>query len=521
MKRILLFPLPALSLALPAAGQAPWTIDSPGNPILADGDYYSADPAPVVAGDTLYVLAGRDEAPADVNDFIMKEWQLLATRDVARRRWTHHPAMLKPEQVFSWAEPGRAYASQIVRGTDGRYYLYAPVVEKASTAEDRFAIGVAVADSPLGPWTDAHPTGPIVSQSRPEPNRIQNIDPTVLVDDDGRVYLYWGTFGRLRGVELAPDMVTPKGPVVHVTSLRGFFEAPWLMKRRGTYYMLYAGNEAGPQSPCTDAIYHACIAYGTAPSPLGPWTYRGVILDPVSSTTSHPGAVEFKGQWYLTYHTADAKGGGHFRRSVAVDRLAWDDSVSPAAIRKVVPTRAPQPPRPAQRNIAAAARITASNDPIPVKYRLKAVNDGKAPTNPLPPEMWATGPQQMLSHHWLQYEWAQPVTLNSARLWFFADRPVGAGDGIAPPKTWHLEWWDGQNWQKIKGVSAGDVAPGGFHEVRFEPITTRCLRAVFAASASDGRHAAVAVEEWEALAPRPLPPVPAPDPRADSACRTG
>ena len=79
-----------------------------------------------------------------------------------------------------------------------------------------------------------------------------------------------------------------------------------MFKRRGVYYMAYAANNAGPNSECTEAVYYACIAYGSAPSPLGPWTYRGVMLDPVSSTTSHPGIVEFNRTWYLAYHTADA-----------------------------------------------------------------------------------------------------------------------------------------------------------------------------------------------------------------------
>src|SRR3546814_15683809 len=87
------------------------------------------------------------------------------------------------------------------------------------------------------------------------------------------------------------------------------------MKRKGAYYMLYAGNNAGPDSPCTPAVYHACQAYGTAPSPLGPWTWRGVVLKPVPSTTSHAGAVEFDGQWYRAYHTDDPRDGRHFTRS--------------------------------------------------------------------------------------------------------------------------------------------------------------------------------------------------------------
>ena len=234
----------------------PRVIHSAGNPILSDGSYYSADPAPIVVGDTLYILAGRDEAPPNINNFIMNEWQLFATKDVALKRWLHYPGIARPETLFSWSKPGHAYAGQIVQGPDKRFYLYAPVQEGRREHSDPFVIGVAVADSPLGPWKDAHPSGPIVSQSDPEPNKIQNIDPTVMVDNDGRVYLYWGTFGRLLGVELEQDMVTPKGKEVSVTGLTGFFEAAWLFRRKNTYYMVYADNKAGPDSPCTPANYH-------------------------------------------------------------------------------------------------------------------------------------------------------------------------------------------------------------------------------------------------------------------------
>ena len=260
----------ALVSLLTLAAQQPREIESRGNPILSDGSFYSADPAPVVDGETLYILAGRDEAPPGVNDFVMNQWQIFATNDVASKRWLHYPALARPESVFAWAAPGHAYAGQIVQGPDRRFFLYAPVNEAKSTSADTFAIGVAVADTPLGPWKDAHPSGPIVSQTVPVANTIQNIDPTAFVDDDDRVFLYWGTFGKLHGMELKVDMVTFIGEQVNVTSLKGFFEAPWLMKRKGTYYMVYAGNQAGPDSPCTPAVYHACIEYGTSPFPLGP-----------------------------------------------------------------------------------------------------------------------------------------------------------------------------------------------------------------------------------------------------------
>ncbi|MGN7997998.1 family 43 glycosylhydrolase [Sphingomonas sp. 22176] len=487
------------------SAQSPAPVIINGNPILSDGRYYSTDPAPLVDGDTLWILAGRDEAPDGVNDFIMNEWQLLSTKDPGTGHWQHYPSIARPETVFRWAESGRAYAGQIVRGTDGRFYFYAPVLERDSDAKDRFAIGVAVADTPLGPWRDAHPAGPIVSQRTPVGNDIQNIDPTVLVDDDNRVFLYWGTFGQLRAIELAADMVTPKGPEERITGATGFFEAPWLMKRKGTYYLLYAANNAGPDSACTPAVYHACQAYATAPSPLGPWTYRGVLLPPVSSTTSHAGAVVFKGQWYLAYHTADATGGGHFRRSVALDPITWDDSVTPAAIRPVTPTRMRAKAPPPTRNIAPGAFATASNLPLPVQYWIAALNDGVVRAAPLPPDMWGSWAGNNPPRPWVEYRWAAPVTLNASRIRFFADQPAGSGVGVAPPARWHLEYWrDG--WKPVPGASGYGTGVDRFEEVRFTAITTRCLRAVFDASSSGGSVAGVGVQEWEALAPVEVPP---------------
>lgn len=484
----------------------PLVVHGAGNPILSDGSYYSADPAPIVVGDTLYVFAGRDEAPADVNDFVMNEWELFSTSSVASKNWLIRPDFLRPETVFSWSKRGHAYAGQIVRGPDKRFYLYAPVQERKREHADPFVIGVAVADSVLGPWKDAHPSGPIVSQSLPEPNTIQNIDPTVMVDNDGRVYMYWGTFGKLRGIELEQDMVTPKGKAISVTSLTGFFEAARLFRRRNTYYLIYADNQAGPDSPCTQAIYHACMAYGTSSSPMGPWTYRGVLLDPVSSTTSHAGVIEFKGKWYLIYHTADAKGGGHFRRSIAIDEVQWDDSVSPARILKVMQTHEPQPSKGPSRNIAPAARVTASNEPIPIQYWIKALNDGIIRSNPLPPDMWGSWTRHNPASQWIQYEWAAPVTLNDSRIMFWGDHPQGENVGVAPPVAWHLEFWNGDKWSTVHNASGYPTNVDSFVDVEFDPVTTRCVRAVFAASGDGHQYAGVAVQEWEMLSPKAIPP---------------
>ncbi len=517
----LLLPLAACKVSTPVARPSANTtaaanrpalearaVHATSNPILSNGADYTSDPAPLVADGKLYILTGRDMAKPGVNDFVMPEWQMLEARgDPMSGTWTHYPHFVKPDDVFAWATPGRAYAAQIVRGPNGKFYLYAPVVQAGSTTKDHFAIGVAVSESPLGPWVDAHPQGPVVSQSFPVANDIQNIDPTALVDDDGRVYLYWGTFGHLKGVELAADMVTMKSTPVDVNTLTGFFEAPWMFKRDGTYYLVYAGNKAGPDSECTEAVYYACIAYGTASSPLGPWTYRGVILEPVSSTTSHPGIVAFNGAWYIAYHTADAINGGHFRRSVAIDRLEWDDSVSPARIKRVVPTGgAPFDTTPIT-NIASHARVTASNAPVPVQYWLRALNDGKVRANPLPPDMWATWSRNNPAQQWSVYQWDQPVTLNASSVYLWGDHAAGSGIGVAPPKSWRLEYWDGAQWTAVSAHTPYTSVLNAYNRVEFAPVTTRCLRAVFDASTDGKTYAAVAAQEWQALSTRARPPL--------------
>ncbi|WP_083259579.1 family 43 glycosylhydrolase [Cellulosimicrobium cellulans] len=502
----------------PASAADPYTFTSTENPILDDGSYYSADPAPLVvpAGapgnatgeDQLYVYTGHDEAGPTTNDFIMNEWGAFVTSDVDAGEWTHHPSLMRPEQVFDWATPGRAYAGQVVQGVDGRYYWYVPVHEAASTASDKFGIGVAVSDSPTGPWTD-HAGGPIVSQSLPTPNTIHNIDPTVLVDGEGpdaRVYLWWGSFGNLRMVELEPDMRTTTGAVQAVRGLTGFFEAAWAFERNGTYYMAYAGNNAGPTSSCTPANYHACIAYGTAPSPEGPWTYRGTILAPVSSTTSHPGILELDGEWWIAYHTADAEGGNHFRRSVAIDRVEWDDTQTPPRMKQVVTTPAPVKDTTPRANVAQEATVTVSNEPVPTQYWTKALNDEIVRPNPLPPDMWGTWTGTNPPQQWVQYTWDQPMGLSGSQIEFWNDQPQGTGVGVAAPASWRIQYWDasdGGSWVDVANPSAYGTGTSGFQDTTFEPVTTTQVRAVFDASTNGSTYSAVAVEEWKVLAEQP------------------
>ncbi|KAF2670173.1 glycosyl hydrolase family 43 protein [Microthyrium microscopicum] len=472
-------------------------IHSPGNPILGDGTYYSADPAPFVHNGSLYIVAGRDQAAPMQNDFVMNEWQIFKTDDPATNDWIHYPAIAKSNTLFKWAAPGRAYAAQLVPGKDGKFYLYAPVSQARSSSKDPFGVGVGVSNSPVGPFTDLHPAGPIVSQTSPPPgNDIQNIDPTVLIDDDGRVYMYYGTFGRLKGVELQKDMITPIGRSKDY-GLPGFFEAAWLMKRKGTYYLVYAANNAGPTSPCTPTSYHACQAYATASSPLGPWTFRGVMLDVVTSTTSHAGAVEFKGQWYFAYHTAEAVGSTHFRRSVAIDKLEFDDTKTPPLIKKVRTTHRPKA-QVSTRNVALKAKASSSR-PVPIQYWVKALNDGRIPASPLPPDYWSSyDGDRSPATSTLTYEWSSPVSISGTRMAFFADQRAGSSIGVAPPAEWHLEYQSGGSWTRIAATYSNAVSDNP-PEIKFPAVNAQAVRAVLTAS-GQGKHAGIGIKEWEVLA---------------------
>ncbi|HOU93065.1 MAG TPA: family 43 glycosylhydrolase, partial [Polyangiaceae bacterium] len=204
---------------------------------------------------------------------------------------------------------------------------YVPINQRGGA----MTIGVAVADSPTGPYEDAI-GGPLVS----DPIEMENwgfsdagqtpytIDPAVFVDDDGQAYLYYGGFWRLVGGRLGDDMISLEGELAELRingtpGDGGYWEAPYLIKRDGTYYLIYAAG----QNPAT-------IDYATSSSPLGPFSYRGRILGQLpnvagqDAATNHAGVAEFLGDWYLVYHVSDGpNGGGTYRREVAIERFAF------------------------------------------------------------------------------------------------------------------------------------------------------------------------------------------------------
>lgn len=259
---------------------------------------FTTDPAPMVDGDRLYLFTGHDEEGADF--FWMNDWRLYSTSDMVN--WTDHgcPAM---QCDFKWADD-RSWAAQTI-ARNGKYYLYVPVHSRISGG---MAIGVAVADKVTGPYKDA------LGKPLFENGSWDHIDPTVMIDDDGQAYLYWGN-PKLYSVKLKEDMITLDGEPTDVKPER-YTEGPWIIKRGPKkYYMMYAAGGV-PES----------IAYSESESPMGPWKYVGDIMpqdDATKSFTNHSGIVTFKGHNYFFYHTGWLPGGGGFGRSACVEEFEY------------------------------------------------------------------------------------------------------------------------------------------------------------------------------------------------------
>nr|WP_199081599.1 glycoside hydrolase family 43 protein [Pedobacter sp. ASV19] len=285
------------------------------NPIIQT--IYTADPAPMVYNNTLYLYTGHDEDKSTW--FTMNDWKCFSTTDMVN--WTDHGSPLSVK-CFSWAGKD-AWAGQCIF-RNGNFYWYVPVNQLNGKG---MAIGVAVSKSPTGPFQDALGK-PLVNSGGGD------IDPTVFIDDDGQAYLYWGN-PYLKYVKLNEDMTSYSGDVVTVPlNEKGFNirlkdadkrptayeEAPWLYKRKSLYYLLYAAGGV-PEH----------LAYSTAPSATGPWSYRDTIMTIIKkggAFTNHPGLVDYKGKSYLFYHNGALPGGGGFTRSVCVDECQFNDDGS-------------------------------------------------------------------------------------------------------------------------------------------------------------------------------------------------
>ena len=302
----------ALFLALTAW----WVAAGAQNPLLRD--HFSADPTARVFNDRVYIYPSHDiHSPVDR----LKEWFCMADYHVYSSEnltdWQDHGVIVTQNEV-PWVEPDSysMWAPDCVE-KDGRYYFYFPSAPKG--AQRGFAIGVATAMRPEGPFFCA---------PQPIPG-VMGIDPSVLIDDDGQAYIYWSGMG-IRGARLKANMMELDTAPQQMEGLPdGFKEGPFAFKRNGIYYLTFpwVRKENGTET----------LAYATSDHPLGPFTFRGIIMaeSATGCWTNHHSITEYRGQWYLFYHHNDYSPKMDKRRAVRADSLFFN---ADGTIQEVKPT---------------------------------------------------------------------------------------------------------------------------------------------------------------------------------------
>lgn len=284
--------------------------DAPGNanPIVPG---YFADPTVKQFGDTYYMYATTDGSGAGFGPA-----QCWTSKDFVH--WSIRP-MNWPTSHWIWAP------DVLHNPADGKYYYFYCQPCK---------VHVGVSDTPSGPWHNLlGESEAVLIPDRFVKNAI-TLDGQSFVDDDGKMYMYWGTWGIYEGFgcgsgRLNPDMKSfAETHLIPNTEVEKFFEAPFVLKRNGTYYFMYS------RESCHDSTYH--VAYATSDKPLGPYKYRGVILKTSADGTVHgPGhhCVLQKGNdYYIVYHRHDNPHSNRgFHRQVCADKLVFnaDGSIAP------------------------------------------------------------------------------------------------------------------------------------------------------------------------------------------------
>ena len=305
-------------------------------------DIYTADPSAHVFNGKLYIYPSHDidsgiTTTGEGDKFDMKDYRVMSM-DSAEGAATLHDVALKLEDI-PWAS--RQLWAPDAAEKDGKFYLYFPAKNK----EDIFQIGVATSDSPTGPF-----------KAEPEPIKGSfSVDPAVFKDDDGAYYMYFGGIwgGQLQRwatgsyttedkypasnepafspkiAKLSDDMLqfaeAPKDvqiidgggvPLLGTDTNRRFFEAAWVHKFNGKYYLSYSTGDTH------------FIAYAIGDSPYGPFTYKGIVLTPVFGWTNHHSIVQHNGKWWLFYHDSQLSGGKTYLRNVKVTELMHLDDGS-------------------------------------------------------------------------------------------------------------------------------------------------------------------------------------------------
>ncbi|MBQ8242781.1 MAG: glycoside hydrolase family 43 protein [Bacteroidaceae bacterium] len=304
MKRTITTALLSVAM-LSVSAQIDTTFVAKGNPIV---NYkYLGDPAALVHDGTLYIYAGHDECPAPQQFYLMNEWCILSTKDM--KTFQEHSYKLQAKS-FEWAK-GEAWASQVIE-RDGKFYWYVTVEHKTDPGK---SIGVAVSDSPTGPFKDARGSALITNSMTTQYTKIfwDDIDPTVWIDDDGQAYLFWGNT-QCYYAKLKKNMIELDGPIMPI-KLPRFTEAPWIHKNGEWYYLTFASE------------FPEKICYAMSKSINGPWEYKGILNEIAgNSNTNHQSIVQFNGEWYFIYHNGSINPNGcGFRRSICADKLYYNE----------------------------------------------------------------------------------------------------------------------------------------------------------------------------------------------------
>lgn len=284
-------------------GKPDTTFRSAGNPIIRHE--FTADPAAMVYKGKVYLYTGHDVAPRERNGYVMHDWCCFSSSDMVN--WTEYKLPLSVKD-FKWAKDD-AWASQVIE-RNGKFYWYVAVEHATIPGK---AIGVAVSDSPTGPFVDARGSALVTNDMTTEMKHSwDDIDPTVFIDDDGQAWLMWGN-GICYYAKLKPNMTELDGPIKSI-KLPNYTEAPWIHKRNGWYYLSYAYE------------FPEKTAYAMSRSIDGPWQYKGILNELAgNSNTNHQAIIEFKGKWYFIYHNgALAADYGSFHRSVCIDYLYYN-----------------------------------------------------------------------------------------------------------------------------------------------------------------------------------------------------
>ncbi|TWT34033.1 Arabinoxylan arabinofuranohydrolase precursor [Posidoniimonas corsicana] len=278
------------------------------NPVV---DGYFGDPTVLIHEGTLYLMATKDPWGGD-------DLACFSTTDL--KSWRSHTLNWPTyDACISESKNGnRVWAPEVIRGPDGRFYLYVSVGSE---------IYCGVAAHPLGPWENVRKDrGPIVHSQRG--SAVHTIDASPFIDTDGRVYLYWGSGhnwenGQCMAVELEPDMHTFRGAAKNITP-PNYFEGPHMVKRNGKYYLMYSEGKT------IDKSYQ--VRYAVGDSPLGSFTKEG-RNSPILSTDEqlsvwgpgHHCVFSIHGQDFIAYHRHRRPyDPDPMRRQICFDFLSFD-----------------------------------------------------------------------------------------------------------------------------------------------------------------------------------------------------